>query len=158
MVIWIIKTFLYSSVCSCHSLWRVLTKHGSLEKGMANHSSILASRIPWTVWKVTQLFTWKLIFNLFSKIFSQKNKFATGRMSIQKMVITFYSKDTSFQSPGKYTFTSITSHINDWAVFLLWLSLFILSGAISPPFSSSILGTYRPGEFIFQCHIFLPFF
>ena len=23
--------------------------------------------------------------------------------------------------------------------------------------SSSILGTYRPGEFIFQCSIFLPF-
>ena len=34
---------------------------------------------------------------------------------------------------------------------------FILSGAISPLFSSSILGTYRPGEFIFQCPIFLPF-
>ena len=26
-----------------------------------------------------------------------------------------------------------------------------------PLFSSSILGTYRSGEFIFQCHIFLPF-
>ena len=30
------------------------------------------------------------------------------------------------------------------------------SGVISPLFSSSILGTYWPGEF-FQCHIFLPF-
>ena len=28
---------------------------------------------------------------------------------------------------------------------------------ISPLFSSSILGMYRPGEFIFQCHIFLPY-
>ena len=27
---------------------------------------------------------------------------------------------------------------------------------ISPLFSSSILGTYQPGEFIFQCHTFLP--
>ena len=27
----------------------------------------------------------------------------------------------------------------------------------SPLISSSILGTYRPGEFIFQCPIFLPF-
>ena len=35
--------------------------------------------------------------------------------------------------------------------------LFILSGLISPLNSSSILGTYRPGEFIFQCPIFLPF-
>ena len=54
-------------------------------------------------------------------------------------------------------FTSITSHINTWVLFLLWLSLFILSGIISPLFSSSILGTYQPGEFIFLCPIFLPF-
>ena len=40
---------------------------------------------------------------------------------------------------------------------LLCLSLLILSGTISPLFSSSILVTYQPGEFIFQCHIFLPF-
>ena len=40
---------------------------------------------------------------------------------------------------------------------LLWLCLFIFSGVISPLFSSSILGTHWPGEFIFQCHIFLPF-
>ena len=35
--------------------------------------------------------------------------------------------------------------------------LFILSGVISPLISSSILGTYWPGEFIFHCPIFLPF-
>ena len=34
---------------------------------------------------------------------------------------------------------------------------FILSGIIPPLFSSSILDTYSPGEFIFQCHFFLPF-
>ena len=33
------------------SWWRVLTKHGPLEKEMANHFSILALRIPRTVWK-----------------------------------------------------------------------------------------------------------
>ena len=54
-------------------------------------------------------------------------------------------------------FTSITSHIQNWVLFLLWLCLFILSGLISPLISSSILGIYRPGEFIFQCPIFLPF-
>ena len=67
--------------------------------------------------------------------------------------------------PGSYTilfstasdFTSITSHIHKWALFSLWLCLFILSGVISPVFSSSILGTCQPGEFIFQCHILLPF-
>ena len=39
---------------------------------------------------------------------------------------------------------------------LPWLHLFILSEVISPLISSSILGTYQPGEFIFQCPIFLP--
>ena len=52
---------------------------------------------------------------------------------------------------------SITSHIHSWVMFLLWLHPFILSGVISPLISSSILGTYRPGEFIFQCPIFLHF-
>ena len=67
--------------------------------------------------------------------------------------------------PGSYAillftasdFTSITSHIHKWAIFSLWLSLFIPPGAISLLFSSSILGTYPRREFIFQCHIFLPF-
>ena len=54
-------------------------------------------------------------------------------------------------------FTSITSHIHNWVLFLLWLLLFILSGVTSPLISSSILGTYPPGEFIFQCSIFLLF-
>ena len=56
--------------------------------------------------------------------------------------------------PGSYAvllftashFTSITSHIHNWMLFLLWLRLFILSGVISPLISSSILGTYQPGE------------
>ena len=42
-------------------------------------------------------------------------------------------------------FTSTTSHIQNLALFFLWLSLFIPSGAISPLFSSSILDTYWPG-------------
>ena len=41
--------------------------------------------------------------------------------------------------------------------FVLWLHPFILSGAISPLFSSSVLGTYWPGEFLFQYPIILPF-
>ena len=67
--------------------------------------------------------------------------------------------------PGSYAIwliaasnlASITSPIHNWVLFLLWLHPFILSGVISPLISSSILGTYRPGEFIFQCPIFLPF-
>ena len=53
--------------------------------------------------------------------------------------------------------TSITSHIHNWVLFSLWLCLLILSGVICPLISSSMLGTYQPGEFIFQCPIFLPF-
>ena len=67
--------------------------------------------------------------------------------------------------PGSYAilffiasdFTSITCHIHNRALFSLWLHLFILSEVTSPVFSNSILGTYRPGEFIFQCPIFLLF-
>ena len=36
---------------------------------------------------------------------------------------------------------SVTSHIHNWVLFLLWLHPFILSGVISPLISSSILGT-----------------
>ena len=66
--------------------------------------------------------------------------------------------------PGSYAillFTasnlaSMTGPIHSWVLFLLWLHPFILSGVISPLISSSMLGTYRPGEFIFQCPIILP--
>ena len=53
--------------------------------------------------------------------------------------------------------TSLPSPVtSNWVLFLLWLCLFILSGVISPVFSSSTLGNYCPGEFMFQCPIFLP--
>ena len=54
-------------------------------------------------------------------------------------------------------FTSITGHIQNWVLFLFCLHPFILSGVISPLISSSILGTYRPGDFLFQYPIILPF-
>ena len=67
--------------------------------------------------------------------------------------------------PGSYAIllftasnlTSITSHIHNWVLLLLWLLLFIVSRVISPLISSRILGTDRSGEFIFQRRIFLPF-
>ena len=54
-------------------------------------------------------------------------------------------------------FTSITSHIHTWVLFMLWLHPFLLSGVISPLISSSILGTQWPGEFLFWYLIILPF-
>ena len=51
------------------------------------------------------------------------------------------------------------SHPQLGVVFALTLSLhsFWNYFSISPPISNSILGTYQPGEFIFQCLIFLSF-
>ena len=68
--------------------------------------------------------------------------------------------DLTFQVPMQYCstasdFTSIISLIHNWVLFLLWLCLFILSGVISPLIYSSILGTYRPEEFIFQYAFYL---
>ena len=72
--------------------------------------------------------------------------------------------DLTFQVPMQYSLQNQTlfpsptiCYIHTWVLFLLWLWLFILSGVISPLFSSSILGTYQPREFIFQCPIFFPF-
>ena len=67
--------------------------------------------------------------------------------------------------PGSYAillFTAldlafITSHFHNWVLSLLWLHPLILSGVISPLISSSILGTYEPCKFLFQCPTFLPF-
>ena len=66
--------------------------------------------------------------------------------------------------PGSYAillFTaldlaSITSHIHNGVLLMLWLHPFILSGVISSLISSSILGTYWPGKFLFQYPIILP--
>ena len=41
------------------SWWRGLTERGPLEKGMANHFSILALRTSWTVWKGKMIGYWK---------------------------------------------------------------------------------------------------
>jgi len=68
-------------------------------------------------------------------------------------------------NPGSYAIllstapnlASITSPTHNWVLSLLWPHPYILSGVISPLISSSIICTYRPGEFIFQCPIFLPY-
>ena len=52
-------------------------------------------------------------------------------------------------------FSSITSHIHNCVLFLLWLHLFILSRVITSLIYSSILGTYWSCKLIFQCPIFL---
>ena len=70
--------------------------------------------------------------------------------------------DLTFQVPVQYCSLQhqtllLSSPIQNWVLFLLWLHHFILSVVISPLISSSILCTYWPGELIFQYPIFLPF-
>ena len=78
-------------------------------------------------------------------------------------LISFRVMDLTFQVPMQYCSlqhrTLLLSPVTSTTgyCFLLWLHPFILSGVISPLISCSILGTYLPGEFIFQCPIFLPF-
>ena len=62
-------TALSNSMKLSHAMWghprwaghggRSLTECGPLEKGMANHFSILALRAPWTVWKGKMIGYWK---------------------------------------------------------------------------------------------------
>ena len=87
-------------------------------------------------------------------------------MSVFTLAIPFDRfQFTLIYVPGSYAillFTALdlaplTSHTHSWVLFLLWLHPFILSGVISPLISSSILGTYRPGEFPFQYPTILPF-
>ena len=71
--------------------------------------------------------------------------------------------DLTFQAPMKYCslqhWTLLPSPVTSTTgrCFHLGSMSSFFSGVISPLFSSSILGTYQPGEFIFQCPIFLPF-
>ena len=68
--------------------------------------------------------------------------------------LQLFQHQTLFPSPV----TSTSGHcIHTWVLIPLWLSLFLPSGTLALLFSSSILSTYWPGEFIFQCYIFLSF-
>ena len=52
---------------------------------------------------------------------------------------------------------SITSHIHNWVLFLLWHHPFILSGVISPLNSSSLFGTTHLGSSSFCILLFCLF-
>jgi len=69
--------------------------------------------------------------------------------------------DLMFQVPVQYCSLQHQSLLSppdtSTTVCHFLFSLFILFGAISLLFPNSILDTYQPGGFIFQCRIFLPF-
>ena len=60
------------------SWWRVLTKCGPLEKGMAKNFSILALRTPWTVWKGKKIGHWKINPRSVGAQWSVGAQYATG--------------------------------------------------------------------------------
>ena len=72
--------------------------------------------------------------------------------------------DLTFQVPMQYCslqhqnlLPSLLTSTTRWCYCFGSISSFFFLRVISPHFSSSILGTYWPGEFIFQGPIFLPF-
>ena len=158
----------------------------NLEKAMAPHSTTLTWKIPWTEepgrlqsmeslrvghdWATSlSLFTcmhWRRKWQPTPVFWSLGGYSPMGSQRVRHDWVT--SLSLSLYGPnisGSYAIllfivpdlASITSHIHNWVLFLLWLHPFILFGVISPLISSSILGTYWPEEFIFQCSIFLPF-
>ena len=71
--------------------------------------------------------------------------------------------DLTFQVPLQFCssqhWTLLPSSVTSTTVCIFSLAPSLHSfWSISPLFSSSILGTYWPGEFIFQCRNFLPFY
>ena len=70
--------------------------------------------------------------------------------------------DLTFQVPMQYCSlqhrTLLPSPVSSTTgcCFCFGSSLHSFWSYFSPLISSSILDTYQPGEFIFQCHIFLP--
>ena len=92
-----------------------------LGKEMATHSSIFAWKIPWTEdlvgyspWGCRVGHDWETSFSFFF--------FHGPNIPGSYAILLFTASD----------FTSITCHIHNWLLFLLWLRLFILSGVISP--------------------------
>ena len=69
--------------------------------------------------------------------------------------------DLTFQVPMQHCSlqhqTLLLSPVSSTTGYLLWLNPFILSEVSSPLISSSILGTYWTGEFLFQYPIILLF-
>ena len=102
------------------------------------------------------------VVNLNSSLIPRMSTFTLAISCLTTSNLSWFM-DLTFQVPMQYcSFTasglaSITSHIHNWVLFLLWLHPFILSGVISPLISSSILGIYRPIELLFQYPIILPF-
>jgi len=133
--------------------------------GQSTRVSALASVLPkksqgwspseWTGWISSQS---KGLSRVFSNTTVQKHQFFSAQLSSQSnshintwplpIYLDSWTWHSRFLCNILFTasdLASITSHIHNWVLFLLWLRPFILSGVISPLISNSILGPYWPG-------------
>ena len=123
------------------------------EKAMAPYSSTLAWKIPWMEEPggLQSMGSWRVGHNWLHFHFSLP---CIGEGNGNPL------QCSCLEIPGTGAWWAAIYGVAQSQTQLKWLSCsssFILSGVISPLISSSILGTYQPGEFIFQCAIFLPF-
>ena len=86
-----------------------------------------------------------------SKVGCCKEQYCIGTWNVRSMNQGKLEVDLTLQVPMQYCslqhWTLLLSPVTSTAGYYFW---FILSGVISPLISSSILGTYWPGEFLFQ--------
>ena len=104
-----------SYVVQHHPRWTDLTKHGLLEKEMATHSTILAQRIPWTVWKG-----------------EKKRPQMSSSMDINLNKLWETVKDRGAWHATVYGVTKSQTQLSDWTT----------KGYISPYFCSWFLAWY----------------
>ena len=99
-------------------------------------------------------------FSAFCSLIPKMSVFTLGISCLTTSNLPWFM-DLTFQVPMQYCslqhrillLSPVTSTIGCYFCF----HSFILSGVSFSLISSSILGTYQPGKFIFQCPIFLPF-
>ena len=84
------------------SQWRVLTKRGPLEERTANHSSILAVRTPWTVWKGKKIRHWEMSppgWKVSAMLLGKSREIAPERMT--RLRHTWHTRDRVLGYIGK---------------------------------------------------------
>ena len=110
------------------SWWRDLTECGPLEKGMANHFSILALRTPWTVW------------------FSHTHTYIHSLFLILSPYVVLQIIELSWKSIDFYSFfIFLLTQVNLWISLNLW---FHCTLQFCPCYSFVII----------QCKLFSGFF
>ena len=153
-----------------------LLQHHNLKASILWHPTffmVQLSHLYVSTGKTIALTIWTFVGKVMSLLFNMLSRFVIPFLPRSKCLLISWLQSHPIylihgpNIPGSYailffaasdlTFTN--RHIHNWALFPLWSSIFILSGAISPPFASSILDIDQPGGagLIFQCHYLFAF-